>query len=409
MSINVLLLEDDPAKKPRLLGFLNSEKGKLFARVDIALCTIDAVARLGETQYDLFIADIVVPASLGGEVNEAYAVDLFQQIDEGLAGILRPTYSVAISAAEGLTAASKDFFIGRPWGILRYDESNDEFRSTITKICDFIGQAKISAPSQRTCDVFIISALLEPEFSAIESATGPDWTALEPLDGSQLIRFGELETSGKRVRLAAAFAPRMGPVSSAILTVKAISKLRPKMIVMCGICAGIPLKAAIGDVIAADFSWDWQSGKYVDKNGDEVFESAPHQVPIDDRLRPLLTHLKRDDEFWKSLEPLSVEAGVPLPKLVIGPMASGSAVLADSRVSERIKSSQHRYVAGLDMEVYGVYAAVSACDPEIRFIALKSVCDSGDKQKDDKYQTYAAKISAAAAVRFIQLSAVGNT
>ena len=376
--------------------------------MDTALCTADAIARLGETQYDLFIADLVVPASLGGDVDEAYAVDLFQQIDEGMGNIIRPTYCVAISAAEGLTAVSKDFFIGRPWGILKYDESNDEFRSTIAKICEFIGQEKVSAPSQRTCDVFIVTALLDPEFSAIENSPGPGWTALEPLDGSQLIRFGELEVMGKTVKLAAAFAPRMGPVSSAVLTVKAISKLRPKMIVMCGICAGVPSKAAIGDVIAADFSWDWQSGKYVDKNGDEVFEIAPHQVAIDDRLRPLLTHLKRDDDFWKSLAPLAVEAGVQLPKLVIGPMASGSAVLADARVSDRIKSSQHRSVAGLDMEVYGVYAAAYACDPEIRFIALKAVCDNGDKQKDDKYQTYAARVSAAAAVRFIQLSANGK-
>jgi nucleoside phosphorylase len=88
-------------------------------------------------------------------------------------------------------------------------------------------------------------------------------------------------------------------------------------------------------------------------------------------------------------------------------MASGSAVLADYRVSDRIKTTQHRNVTALDMEVYGVYAAAQACDPALPFISLKSVCDRGDKQKDDKYQQYAAAVSAAAALRFVQNHAAG--
>ena len=405
MTMDVLLLEDDPAKKTRLLGYLNSEKGKLFGRIDTALCTNDALIRLTENQYDLFISDVVVPASLGGEPNEMCAVDLFQQIDEGIGGIHRPRYSLAISAADELSLESKEFFVGRPWGVLKYDESSDEFRATIAKICAFIDAQNGHDPKIRTCDIFIITALLDPEYAAIEAMLGISWSAFEPLDRSQLIRYGEIVIKGRTFRVATAFAPRMGPVPSAVLTAKVITTLRPKLVLMSGICAGIPTKASIGDVIAAELSWDWQSGKYLDKNGEEAFEISPHQVSIDDRLRPLLTHLKRDENFWKSLAHLSVEAGVPLPKLVIGPMASGSAVLADSRVSDRIKTSQHRSVAGLDMEVYGVYAAAYACDPEMRFLALKAVCDKGDKQKDDKYQGYAAKISAAATFRFIELYA----
>jgi nucleoside phosphorylase len=409
MTMDVLLLEDDPAKKTRLLGYLQSEKGKLFGRIDTALCTNDAVTRLIENQYDLFISDVVVPASLGGEPNEMYAVDLFQQIDEGIGDIRRPRYSLAISAADELSLESKDFFVGRPWGILKYDEASDEFRITIAKICAFINGQNDHEAKARTCDIFIITALLDPEYSAIEAVAGVSWSPFEPLDRSQLIRFGEIKVKGKSIRIATAFAPRMGPVPSAVLTAKVITSLRPKLVLMSGICAGIPAKAEIGDVIAAELSWDWQSGKYLDKNGEEAFEIAPHQVSIDDRLRPLLTHLKRDEQFWKSLAHLSVEAGAPLPKLVVGPMASGSAVLADARVSDRIKTSQHRSVAGLDMEVYGVYASAYACDPEMRFLALKAVCDNGDKQKDDRYQAYAATVSAAATVRFIELYAESDT
>ena len=54
---------------------------------------------------------------------------------------------------------------------------------------------------------------------------------------------------------------------------------------MCGICAGIPGKAAIGDVIAADSSWDWQSGKYTDKawiiKNQKLLESKITLTPYD--------------------------------------------------------------------------------------------------------------------------------
>jgi nucleoside phosphorylase len=402
MTIDVLLLEDDPAKKTRLLSFLNGRRGDTFGRIDTSLCTADAIARMCSNDYDLLIADIVVPSSLGGAPDETYAVDLFHQIDERVGGIRPPRFSLAISAAEGLSPASREFFVGRPWGILKYDESNDEFLSTIEKICTFVAGQGQRDPVQRHCDVFMITALMDPEFVALENSRDITWSPLEPLDTTQFVRFGTLScTGGAPVTIAAAFAPRMGPVAAAALTAKAVMQLKPKLILMCGICAGVPGKAAIGDVVAAEFAWDWQSGKYADMDGNEHFEIAPHQVPMDDRLRPALTLLKRDGDFWNSLAPLALQAKVSLPKLVLGPIASGSSVLADSRISDRIKATQHRSLTGLDMEVYGVYAAAQSCDPNVKFLALKAVCDNGDRQKDDKYQGYASQVAAAAATRLV--------
>ncbi len=47
------------------------------------------------------------------------------------------------------------------------------------------------------------------------------------------------------------------------------------------------------------------------------------------------------------------------------------------------------------------YAAAQAASIPIRAISLKAVCDKGDKEKNDKYQAYAARVSAAAVHRFI--------
>lgn len=399
MALKVILLEDDPSKKNRLLNFLNKSKD-LFECVDAVLCTSDAVRKMKETRYDLFIADIVVPIELGGEKNENNCIALFEQLDDSYDGIHCPHFSLPISASNEISQAAHEFFRGRPWGILPYIESCNESLATIEKVARFVLGEKERTSENPCCDIFILTALMEPEFSAVESL-GLNWGPLEPLDGSQLVRFGRIQISGKEYKVAAGFSARMGPVAASILTVKAILKLRPRIFIMAGICAGIPGKAEIGDVVAPDISWDWQSGKYIDKSGVEAFQISPHQFGIDDQSRNQLLLLKRDNQFWESLATLSIKARVALPKLLVGPMASGSSVLADNRVTDRIKENQHKNVTGLDMETYAMFAAANACDPNVRVISLKSVCDKGDLKKNDDYQEYASKVSAATVHQFL--------
>lgn len=83
-----------------------------------------------------------------------------------------------------------------------------------------------------------------------------------------------------------------------------------------------------------------------------------------------------------------------VPKIVIGPVAPGSAVLADGEVINEIKV-QHRGLVGVEMEIYGMYAAAHrASNPQPQPFALKAVCDFADSGKDDDYQQYAAYTSA---------------
>lgn len=400
MALNVLLLEDDPSKKNRLLELLSSNKA-LFAHVDTVLCTSEAIRKMKEIQYDLFVADIVVPSELGGEKHEKNSIALFDQLDDNYDEIKHPSYSLPISASDGISKQAYDYFQGRPWGILHYTEASNECLATVEKVAKFVLSEKERVPDSPTCDIFIITALMEPEFAAVESL-GLKWGPLEPLDGSQLVRFGSVQIANKEYRVAAGFSARMGPVAAAILTAKAILRLRPRIIIMSGICAGIPGKAEIGDVIAPDISWDWQSGKYIDKAGAEAFQIAPHQLGLDDQSRNQLFLLKRDSKFWESLATLALQTKVNLPKLIVGPMASGSSVLADARVAERIKEQQHKNVVGLDMETYGVFAAANACDPRVKVMSMKAVCDQGDLKKNDDYQGYASKVSAAATLHFIE-------
>lgn len=401
--MKILVLEDDPSKKGHLLSYLN-ENAAVVEEIDTAICTEQACRLLKEKSYDLFVVDIVVPKNLGGEKSERNSIELVEMIDDEVEGIKRPTHILPVSSCASLSSTAQDFFKPRPWGILPYNEADTSSLESIKRIIEYLGRQ--STPILRSADVVIITALAEPEFQAIE-ALPFDWGAYEPLDNMHLYKRGLFNnaTSGRAHQVVAVFCLRMGPVQASILTTKSISAFSPKLVIMAGICAGMPKKTEIGDVVAADVSWDWQSGKFVDAHGVEGFQIAPHHLDIHESLRTPLFRLKKDSEHWKSFAEHAVEVRVGIPKLVVGPMATGSSVLADERVSERIKEQQHKNLVGLDMETYGVYAAVQACAPQTPVLSFKSVCDKGDLQKNDEYQAYASLVSARTVERFLTLYA----
>lgn len=395
MAIKVLVLEDDPSKKSKLLSFFHNNP-ELYSKVDIAIYADEAERCLREQEYDLLVLDIVVPKVLGGEKHERHSIDLLERIDEGMGSVKQPRFVLPVSSSTELSQAAHDFFVGRPWGILPYNDSDEVALKSIESISQFISRQQGS--ENITCDALVITALMEPEFAAVEELPF-DWSAYEPLDEQHLMRRGKFLSNGIEREVVGVFCLRMGPVQASILTAKCLRRLNPKMVVMAGICAGV--RAEIGDVVAADVSWDWQSGKYVDSDGSEAFQIAPHQLDISESLRTALILLKKDKDFWESLALEALKAKVQIPKLVLGPMATGSSVLADERVRDRIKAQQHKNVVGLDMETYGVYAAVQACSPHVPVISLKSVCDKGDLQKSDEFQQYAAKVSAKTVEHFL--------
>lgn len=397
--LSILVVEDDPGKKQKLFDFLQA-RADLFEEPDVSVSTADASRRMQEREYDLLILDVVVPAKPGGAPNERNSLDLLEQIDAKHGDIKSPKFVLPISSASELSQEVKDFFLGRPWGVVGYHEDSAQALLDIESVARWISRQSDQPLQDQRADIFIIAALEDPEFTATEAAFegfGP----LEPLDSKQLVRFCEIEIDQKKFKIAAAFCARMGPVAAALLTSKAAELLRPKLVVMVGICAGISDKVDIGDVIAADVSWDWQSGKFFDQDGEQGFMISPHQLDIDLETRAALLQFKRDSNFWASFAHDSRKLSLSLPKLVLGPVATGASVLADAQVAKKIREDQNRSVVGLDMETYGVYAAAQAASIPIRAISLKSVCDKGDKEKNDDYQAYAARVSAAAVHRFI--------
>jgi len=89
-------------------------------------------------------------------------------------------------------------------------------------------------------------------------------------------------------------------------------------------------------------------------------------------------------------------------RMHVGPIASGSAVIADTRILKGVQD-QKRELLGVEMEVYGLYAAVaSASRPKPSALAFKSVCDFANTKKNDEHQGYAAYTAANALKEFFE-------
>lgn len=238
----------------------------------------------------------------------------------------------------------------------------------------------------------VICALRNPEFEQVLKLPWK-WGASEPIDDHTFIHRGTFTSNGIDFSVAAAFAPRMGMVASALLTSRLISALKPKLLVMCGICAGVSGKTDFGDVLVADPAWDFQSGKRVQDGNTSTLAIAPHQLHCTPRVRSHLEQLRDDTRTLGELS-MSFENAPRIPRIHLGPVASGSAVLSDSNIVDEIKK-QHRQLIGVEMEGYGVYAAANeAAVPQPAYVSIKSVCDFADPHKGDEHQRFAAFTSA---------------
>jgi nucleoside phosphorylase len=250
--------------------------------------------------------------------------------------------------------------------------------------------------------IAIITALDTVEFQAVQALSSEWRERLVPFDDTLYIET-TFSDGDKKIAVVAAHAPRMGMASSAMFATKMIHNFRPRWLCMCGIAAGVRGKVNLGDILAADPSWDWGSGKQDVRNGKSHFSPAPNQIGIEPGIRTKLRRYARDESLLAK-----IRAGWPANKpdsalrLHVEPVASGAAVLADRTYVDFISDQQRKFV-GAEMEVYGVYIAGENCaKPRPMTFALKSVCDFADEQKSDEFQAYAAYTSA----RFLHAFAI---
>jgi nucleoside phosphorylase len=255
-------------------------------------------------------------------------------------------------------------------------------------------------------DIAIVSALFSTEYEALLNL---------PLDfelynvANDSTNYRATYIGSKRVLIAT--DNKMGMPEACALSSKIIAKFSPTYLFMCGICGGVKdNEKEFGDILIATTTWNYDSGKrkFNRKKKQTVFEPDPKQAELDPILFNLVNDFNRNRallrEIHNDFKKIDETDLYPsrAPKIFCGPIASGSAVLADEREISKIRQA-HRKLIGIDMETYGVmYAAKSFYyNQQTHAMSVKSISDFADEQKNDRYRNYAAYTSAHFVYRFI--------
>lgn len=391
--MKILIVDDTPQRYHRLVAALDTI-GIERERIDIVTCANDARDRLSVNAYDLLILDVLLPLWPESASDVQHSMDLLFQIHEGEIDNI-PRYVVGITADLEIAGKALAQFEDWTWSVLNFSEDNDEWVVRATNCAKFARDQRAEAASEPVgcVDLAIVCALSEPEEAEVLKLPW-NWSPPRPINDLVFVRDGYVELNGRKFTVCVTTAPRMGMVSTALRSAAVITALQPRLLAMTGICAGVRGKVKLGEVLFADPAWDFQSGKRVKDKENTQFSIRPHHLPAPARIRSHVDQIRADKETLLKLTADYSGNAPGVIKVVPGPVASGSAVLADGEVIKEIRA-QHGELIGVEMEIYGLYAAAQmASNPQPLCFALKGVCDFADPDKADDAQQFAAYASA---------------
>jgi nucleoside phosphorylase len=398
--MKILIVDDEAQRYTALIQSLVG-MGIIRADIHISVSTSDAQERLESTKFDLLILDLLIPLWPEDEPHEQNSEDLLNELnisDE----LNKPKKIIGITADKGDLANTIEKFELETWHVVQYEQSCSNWIKKIESCVEYLkGQPADLELQVSKFDLAIICALDEPELSEILLLDW-NWQTPRPIDDHTFIYEGCYISEGKEYSVCATHCSRMGMVATATKATSIINLLRPKILVMTGICGGIKKNANFGDVIFAECVWDYQSGKLKKEGRKSIFEIAPHQLMASQEIRSKMELFKADKDVMSRISSNFEDKLDTAPKLLLGPIATGAAVVADADYLETILS-QNRKVIGIEMEIYGLYSAVentTGIKPKV--FALKSVCDFADVDKDDDYQKYCAYMSANVLREFVE-------
>lgn len=400
--ISILIVDDKPSRYASLIQEI-IPKYVAQDSIDFRANLKDSIDALESKLYDLIVVDMMLPLNAWSAPDPAGGVNLLETIRTST-DIKRPQHIVGITAATNDDISVTSAFENNSWVLIREVSGDNSWASRLVNLISHLtatDQAEAELNYQK--DICVVTALRTPEFQALQNLP-LSWSEALPVDSNTYVYETSIQSGNDCLSVVAANCIRMGTTETALLCSKLIHRYRPRLLVMTGICAGVDGKVNIGDVVIANPSWDWQSCK-VSKKPNEEAQVLPALdfIGVERELLSRLELLANDHTFLAT-----VRSGWPgeVPsaalRIVSGPMASGSVLVADGETIKRVGDTQHRELLALEMEAYAVHAAArSSNKPRPSVLVLKSVCDFGNYLKDDKFQKYAAYTSASCFHEFI--------
>lgn len=404
--LKVIVVEDDSQKYGRIhLALLAG--GVAESNIIHVITASQAVAKLTNDQFDLMLLDVNLPRRLGESEKRGGGLDILHELNRN-EECRRPRYIVGVTAFQDVIDEFGPTFESQLWSLIHYRENSDHWIVQLRSKIEYITASKrsegFSDGKTHGIDLAIICALDHVELEAVRRLC--DWEPLRLSYDDTRYLSGTIVGDRGNFSVVAAAASRMGMPAAAIIATKVIQQFRPRYIAMVGICAGRAEKVRLGDIIVADPTWDWGSGKIISENKQAKFLPQPHQLDLAEDIIPYLKDLAEDTVAMAKLR-AKFFGNKPRFDLTahFGPLVSGAAVVAHKPTFDSLLA-QHRGILGIEMEGYGVAASARGCSrPRPIAVVIKAVCDYADEDKNDDYQAYAAHNSAeflwAAAKKFL--------
>lgn len=341
------------------------------------------------TQFDVMLLDLVLPIREDSEPQANGGIDLLHEMTQ-LSQYKLPSHVFVISEFENALMSLSSISNKLSFTSIKYDATSNEWRVRLENYLNQIIRTGIADNQEYDYDVAILCALEKPELFEIKRLPY-QWEPYGTVGDTTDYFVGTF--NGKRIICAAAY--EMGMSASAILATKIIAKFKPRYLIMTGIAGAVNGKGLnYGDVLVADPSFDYESGKKVFENGQSVFKPDYKQIRLDDMANQIMRRLSGQSGV---LHAIYDECGYEKPnntlQIKIGALGSGAAVLSDPQIIDRVLQHQRKFI-GFDMEAYAVMLSGSLSSaPKPTTVVMKSVSDFGEG-KTDKYQKYAAYTSA---------------
>ena len=405
--LSILIIDDTPEKIKSIKQVIE-DAGIHPEKLDIVVSVTHAIQCLHARQYDLALLDFYIPMEFSAESNPdpQNAINLLNEIAEN-EELFSPVRVLAITKAPKIEDEHQTLLYKSNCILLNYSEESDVWREQLRKeLINLIHlKTKFVNRSDYNYDVAIITALQYPENEWLRTVFGDDWRELK-VYGDEGTVYYEIELSivkDKKIRIVTAYQHQMASVASSMLTTKMIFNFRPRYVFMTGIAASaktIDDGINYGDVLVATQVWDAFNGKIKETDDDpHLFVPDYRQLSLDADMVALFSKIKEDKDLLIKISH-SYPSTSHRPKteldVHLGPMASVPAVIASQVVIDEIRK-HGKSLLGIEMEAYGMFlaAANSIKHRPIYVASLKSVSDYATKEKNDKYQEYAAYTSAA--------------
>lgn len=279
-----------------------------------------------------------------------------------------------------------------------------------TKVAAIVDKVGLAIGNQQATDFarqvdgesvdFAIIVALRKELEALKCHF-PELSHVPAVSGSSRSYYtGSIGTAlGGAYRLVATLLPSIGNLEAAHATADLIRDWNPRFVLVNGIAGGLSRKEQdLGDVVVSDSIVYYELGK-VRAAG---FERRNRQFLSDRTLLGGMLNLTGSG--WRRRLPPRPDGKEPtdaVPRIHVGPIASGEKVIAAIEEVDRLREGQANVVA-VEMESAGVASAAFSALKKVGFLTVRAICDFADATKDNRWQEYAAGAAASCLRAFLE-------